>query len=85
MRLGGENKYIGIQVAAYRNGRLVLDECVYMGGAHVLRLAWDVTQLWHASVCTGAGVMGATDPRPVMPDTLFNCFSVTKAIAGMPP
>jgi aarF domain-containing kinase len=31
-----------------------------------------------ASVC--CGTLGKVDPRPVKPDTLFNCFSVTKGI-----
>eukprot|EP00049_Salpingoeca_infusionum_P025915 m.22581 g.22581 ORF g.22581 m.22581 type:complete len:1649 (+) comp8401_c0_seq2:477-5423(+) len=29
-----------------------------------------------------AGTMGETDPRPIMSDTLFNSFSVTKAVAS---
>ena len=33
-------------------------------------------------VDTCAGTMGPCDPRPVQTDTLFNCFSVTKAIAA---
>lgn len=34
-----------------------------------------------AEVC--GGVMGEADPRMVQPDSLFNCFSVTKGIAAM--
>lgn len=34
-----------------------------------------------ADVC--AGIMGEADPRPVQPDTLFNCFSVSKGIVAM--
>lgn len=30
-----------------------------------------------------AGVMGPDDPRPVGPDTLFNCFSTTKGVAAL--
>lgn len=30
------------------------------------------------------GVFGDGDPQPVQPDTLFNCFSVSKAIATLP-
>ena len=33
-------------------------------------------------VDTCGGTMGPCDPRPVQIDTLFNCFSVTKAIAS---
>nr|XP_043629094.1 beta-lactamase domain-containing protein 2-like [Erigeron canadensis] len=33
---------------------------------------------------TAAGVLGKDDPRPVQPDSLFSCFSVTKGVtAGM--
>lgn len=40
--------------------------CVYRHGAMA------------ASVC--CGTLGKVDPRPVQPDTLFNCFSVTKGV-----
>ena len=33
-------------------------------------------------VDTWAGPMGPHDPRPVGPDTLFNCFSTTKGVAA---
>jgi CubicO group peptidase (beta-lactamase class C family) len=47
---------IGIQVAAYLNGELVIDTC--------------------------GGVADPASGRPVQPDTLFNVFSVTKAVAA---
>ncbi len=31
-----------------------------------------------------AGVLGDADPEHVQPDTLFNCFSVSKAVAVVP-
>ncbi|KAL7601145.1 hypothetical protein Lser_V15G22830 [Lactuca serriola] len=55
---GNADKILGIQVCAYKEGKVIID--------------------------TAAGVMGADDPRPVQPDTLFPVFSVTKGItAGM--
>ncbi|XP_022001859.1 uncharacterized protein LOC110899286 isoform X2 [Helianthus annuus] len=52
------DKILGIQVCAYKDGKVIID--------------------------TAAGVLGKDDPRPVQPDSLFNCFSVTKAVtAGM--
>ncbi|KAG0571499.1 hypothetical protein KC19_VG016500 [Ceratodon purpureus] len=33
-------------------------------------------------VDTAAGVLGKFDPRPVLPDSLFSCFSVTKGITA---
>lgn len=52
----GEGGEIGLQVAAYLNGKLVID-------------AW-------------SGVVDPADPRPVDGDTLFNVYSVTKAVAA---
>ncbi len=31
---------------------------------------------------TAAGVLGKFDPRPVQPDSLFSCFSVTKGVTA---
>lgn len=31
---------------------------------------------------TAGGVLGKFDPRPVQPDSLFSCFSVTKGITA---
>lgn len=36
----------------------------------------------NAIVDTAAGVLGKFDPRPVQPDSLFSCFSVTKGITA---
>lgn len=52
----GEGGEIGLQVAAYLDGKLVID-------------AW-------------SGVVDPADPRPVDGDTLFNVYSVTKAVAA---
>lgn len=41
--------------------------------------------VYHRGACvvsTCAGTLGTTDPRPVQPDSLFNCFSVVKGIAA---
>ncbi|SEI51342.1 serine hydrolase [Pseudomonas sp. NFACC07-1] len=52
----GEGGEIGLQVAAYLDGKLVID-------------AW-------------SGVVDPANPRPVDGDTLFNVYSVTKAVAA---
>nr|XP_043629096.1 uncharacterized protein LOC122600449 [Erigeron canadensis] len=58
VELGNADKILGIQVCAYKDGKVIID--------------------------TAAGVLGKDDPRPVQPDTLFPCFSVTKGVtAGM--
>ncbi|CAH1427428.1 unnamed protein product [Lactuca virosa] len=58
VELGKADKILGIQVCAYKDGKVIID--------------------------TAAGVMGADDPRPVQPDTLFPVFSATKGVtAGM--
>lgn len=49
--------FVGCQVAAYHDGKLVLD--------------------------VAAGQVGKHNPRPVRPDTLFCCFSVTKGIMAI--
>ena len=48
--------------------QLGVQVCVYRHGEAIVD-AW-------------AGTMGADDPRPVGPDTLFNCFSTTKGVAA---
>ena len=56
-----------ILTALHEDGELVgAQVCVYHQGREC------------ASVC--CGTLGKVDPRPVQPDTLFNCFSVTKGI-----
>jgi len=35
-----------------------------------------------AIIDTAGGVLGKFDPRPVQPDSLFSCFSVTKGITA---
>ncbi|MFS7928377.1 putative carboxylesterase [Helianthus anomalus] len=58
LELKNTDRILGIQVCAYKDGKVIID--------------------------TAAGVLGKDDPRPVQPDSLFNCFSVTKAVtAGM--
>ena len=48
--------------------QLGVQVCAYKDGERIVD-AW-------------AGVMGPHDPRPVGPDTLFNCFSTTKGVAA---
>eukprot|EP00898_Chlorokybus_atmophyticus_P007389 jgi/Chlat1/7651/Chrsp64S09158 len=55
--LHAAGQILGVQVAVYEKGELVIN--------------------------TAAGVHGKYDPRPVMPDTLFNVFSVTKAVTSV--
>ena len=53
--------------ALHASGELVgAQVCVWQHGVQL------------ASVC--CGTLGKVDPRPVRPDTLFNCFSVTKGV-----
>lgn len=56
LNLGRKEQILGVQVCAYKDGKVVLD--------------------------TAGGVLGKFDPRPVQPDSLFSCFSVTKGITA---
>lgn len=54
----------------YAEGEFVgMQVCVYQYGSKLV------------DAC--AGLMGKTDPRPVEPQTLFNCFSVSKGVVVM--
>eukprot|EP00039_Didymoeca_costata_P009150 m.121005 g.121005 ORF g.121005 m.121005 type:complete len:1560 (+) comp14378_c1_seq1:183-4862(+) len=65
-----QHKLQSLLARLYREGQVIgAQVCVYQNGKEL------------ASVC--AGIKGSHDPRPVQEDTLFNCFSVTKAVAAV--
>ncbi|KAG0553680.1 hypothetical protein KC19_12G030900 [Ceratodon purpureus] len=49
---------------------------------HILGVQVCVYKDGNVIVDTAAGVLGKFDPRPVQPDSLFSCFSVTKGITA---
>jgi CubicO group peptidase (beta-lactamase class C family) len=62
-----EERVRRIIIACHQSGQLCgVQVCAYQNGEKVLE------------VC--GGTLGRTDPRPVQPHTLFNCFSVTKGV-----
>jgi len=64
-----QEKVTGLLERQVRDGdQLGVQVCAYRHGVKI--------------VDTWAGTMGEADPRPVGPDTLFNCFSTTKGVAA---